>query len=1194
MSRANGLIASVYAAVGLDTVEFDVKSKALRQKGAGLGKALSAGFDDVVGSLGSVAGGAGAAGAALGALGIAGTAAAAALVGAFAGVRSAAAFGDDIADTASKLAVSTDTLQEYRFAVHALGGAYEDADDALSGFQEAFGAAQAKLSKKAVKPFEALGLDPDSFASVDEAFRATIDAIARLESTAEQAAIAKKLGISAMLPALREGTGEIDRLRQAAHDLGYVMDKELVERAGEANDKFEDLTAILDVQFKSTMVELAPLVLGVADALAKAAKATRDFFGEMSNSGALDGALGALPGLGPALKANAQAQRAAAAQARVKAQMQGVQDLLAGKLDVRAGAGAGGGTRLNQTSGGGGGRSGPSAADRAAAGEAALSAAQRAELDARMALTRDIAKLAALREAEVDAELAEQNKRLDRDVAEGQIDKAVAEKAKALNAEAASARKALILREADADLAESVVRSREEIDRYYDEIARIEGDLARSAASRNAIEQKALLAQQDTERRRLEFEMEQAVLSEQRTQSEADAYLASQRDLHAAQRRAQAVEHQAALAEEAATLAAAREAAELRLLGTEADGMTTVLGRMAVEKRILVLRQKAERRELELARDLAKTDVEREAAQAQLAVMDRVHANEMKLVDGVDALIAGFEDGRDSLEDMFEAFDRGDWTGAVQGLQRAFELAKVALGRTATAADKISAAAGLAGAVGGAVGGTGGSILSGGASGAIGGMSLVSSLAAAGTVIPGIGNVAGALIGGALGAIGGLFGSSKAKKRAKAQAKAEAERRAAELAAAKRALEIELMRLSGDEAGALAAAREQELKGMDASLQALQKEIWAKQDAAEAEAKAAELVAARTALEIELQRLQGDDAGAVARERALALAELDASLRPLQQAIYDVVDANAAREASEQALADATAAWAAEQDRVASATEAARAQVREALARDVDALEDTAERFGGVADDLKALNDDLRRGQLAASPAGSLDAARAAFQKVAARVAAGDTGALDLLGQASQDFADASTRGARSAEENARNQAQIRKSLVAGEALARSQVSAAQQQIAAMQALYAPLVGVEAGVLSLNEAVDALAAAVIEQHTINRQAAAALGALQSSLDAAMATPAAANLNAASAADLTPIDPAAVSAGVSAQLTASSVDVTSPGSTADLAGVGEKLDRLLVATETGVLTDVKVLSLFRRWDGDGMPEVRDVA
>ncbi len=187
-------------------------------------------------------------------------------------VRDAAAFGDEIGDTANKLRVTTDYLQEMRYAAHALGGEYKDADTALEGFTQIFGAAQSGLSSKAIKPFAALGLDPKSFSSVQEALDAVIGKISSLGSAAQQAAVADKLGLTPLLPAIREGAGSIDELRKSAHDLGYVMDRDLIAKAGEANDKFEDLQAILDVQFKSAMVDAIPLVMQLSQLMADAAK----------------------------------------------------------------------------------------------------------------------------------------------------------------------------------------------------------------------------------------------------------------------------------------------------------------------------------------------------------------------------------------------------------------------------------------------------------------------------------------------------------------------------------------------------------------------------------------------------------------------------------------------------------------------------------------------------------------------------------------------------------------------------------------------------------------------------------------------------------------------------------------------------------------------------------------------------------
>ena len=151
---------------------------------------------------------------------------------------------------------------------------------------------------------------------------------------------------------------------------------------------------------------------------------------------------------------------------------------------------------------------------------------------------------------------------------------------------------------------------------------------------------------------------------------------------------------------------------------------------------------------------------------------------------------------------------------------------------------------------------------------------------------------------------------------ARAKAEQELEARlaaAAQLANDRRQLEIQLMELQGKTSEALAARRAIELAGMDATLRGLQQRIYAEEDAAKRADAAATLASDRRSLEIELMEALGNSTGALAATRALELAGLDASLRGLQLQIYA---ANDAREAS-LAAAEAAAAAAEEQARLA-------------------------------------------------------------------------------------------------------------------------------------------------------------------------------------------------------------------------------------------------------------------------------------
>ena len=116
-----------------------------------------------------------------------------------------------------------------------------------------------------------------------------------------------------------------------------------------------------------------------------------------------------------------------------------------------------------------------------------------------------------------------------------------------------------------------------------------------------------------------------------------------------------------------------------------------------------------------------------------------------------------------------------------------------------------------------------------------------------------------------------------------------------ETAGKRRELEIALMAALGDASGALAAARADELAQLDPTLRALQQQVWA-----------AQLATDRRDLELRLMEAQGNAALALVHRREMELAAIDASLRGLQQEVWAAEDAAAAQ--AELAQAQAAAA----------------------------------------------------------------------------------------------------------------------------------------------------------------------------------------------------------------------------------------------------------------------------------------------
>ncbi len=1125
-------IGSLFVQLGFDTAQFHTNAAAVKGELWSIGKikvgdGLKAGLGELTDGFKSTAANAGLLGTSLSAMGLVGVAAAGALVGvgaAAAKARQAFDFADEIADTAAQVGASTDYLQEYRFAVQQLGGEYADADAALAGFSKTFGAAQSGLSKKAVKPFQALGLDPKEFATWQDALDAVIVKIGDLEKTSDQAAVADKLGLGSILPALREGADAINGFRNSAKDMGQVMDADIIRKAGEANDHLQILERQIDVDLNTAFAKLAPLIGGVAGFLADGAGAASDMasafaplldklaeldkwaqgnetlkrleqFAELAQI--ISGSpIGIAKGL---MKGGQAAERAKAPRADMSA------------IQAKFGRPSGGGSLEDL-----GGDKGISAAERASNEAAALEAAEAAELSAREALTQNVIRLAEIRVRQIDVETASQNRRLQEQATEGKISKTVAAKAVLLNEQASALRKELVEREKGVALDREEFAQRQQVQGFLDRVSAAQAELAGTVEARNKIERLALANRQQLELQRVE--------SETAAQVEAGSMLDSKRrETVATLKVAQAAEKELQARQQADRVAQAanrhREAAlqnEIDLLATQADLVSFGFQRRDIELKILKARQALERAALEevVNSKTANAD-DKKIAQDRLQALEAIHGNEIQAAIGTaeDA----FNDVSNTLLDMERAFAARDWNGVLKGVIDAFKLLTASGTNTAS---KIGAVAGLASAAGGMIGGTGGSILGGAGSGALAGMQL-------GSIVPGVGNVAGAVIGGLLGGLGGLFGSSKAKKQAKAQA-AETERQRLEKIQTDRAqLEIQLLEVMGRKEEALARRRELEVKGMDATNAALLKNIWAEEDARARDAEGLALmrefmrlgdqlngtndalladrkdeldaihptnralqelihkreddvaamqrasqVADRTNdIQIQTMEAAGDAAGALARRRELERAEaikLDAALGPLLDTLWATQDRAAAAAAAAEAQAKADAA-----------VQEAHDKLQAAYDEEISLIQGVIDRFKAFAASLAAFRRELSvRSLEVVSPDAVYGAARADFMRVSALARAGDEKAMGELQGVSEEFLRVSKDFAPDALTYLRDLAAVKAAVQAAELLALTQVTEGEKQLELLKKQVEGLLKINESVLSVAEAIAQLESAI--------------------------------------------------------------------------------------------------------------------
>lgn len=257
--------------------------RAMRQPAPGL-KALDAGAKEVRSGVEGLASGLGPLGAGLSALGGIGLGVAAALAavsigvaGALGQARAATEWADALEDSAAKINIGVEALQEWRFAAVEAGGAASDADAAIDSFQKKLGEAMA--GGRAAKWFERLGFGGDdlkAFASTEAALDETIRRIAALGTEAERAAVSEKLGLGPLIPLIRSGSDAIDEMRQRARDLGVVMDEAMVRRGAEANREMEILSQVIDLQLKQAFIDLAPVLLETLKIVGWVAEGIRD------------------------------------------------------------------------------------------------------------------------------------------------------------------------------------------------------------------------------------------------------------------------------------------------------------------------------------------------------------------------------------------------------------------------------------------------------------------------------------------------------------------------------------------------------------------------------------------------------------------------------------------------------------------------------------------------------------------------------------------------------------------------------------------------------------------------------------------------------------------------------------------------------------------------------------------------------
>lgn len=177
--------------------------------------------------------------------------------------------GDEVQKMALRTGFATETLSELKHACEISGASLQVVDVAAKRMSKTIVDANEGMATY-IRAFDRIGLSVSDLMAMkpEDQFMAIALAIAELEDHTIKAATAQDIfGRSGtqLLPLLAQGADGIKKLREEAHRLGIVFDKEAAEKAAELTDAFHRMgEAVSGLKFQLGEV-LAPTITDLAD-----------------------------------------------------------------------------------------------------------------------------------------------------------------------------------------------------------------------------------------------------------------------------------------------------------------------------------------------------------------------------------------------------------------------------------------------------------------------------------------------------------------------------------------------------------------------------------------------------------------------------------------------------------------------------------------------------------------------------------------------------------------------------------------------------------------------------------------------------------------------------------------------------------------------------------------------------------------
>lgn len=191
------------------------------------------------------------------------------------------AAADAIAKTADRIGISTDALQELRFAAGIAGVSISQLDTGLARFVRNMGdlARSSSETQTALRDLDAELLNNlRSTSDVNRQLELAFERLAAIEDPARRASVAVAL-FGRAGQAFTLMAQDVTDLRQEARDLGLVLEEELLRNSERANDELSKLAQVIGTQLTRVVIENADSITRLATSLLNASVNAAKFLG---------------------------------------------------------------------------------------------------------------------------------------------------------------------------------------------------------------------------------------------------------------------------------------------------------------------------------------------------------------------------------------------------------------------------------------------------------------------------------------------------------------------------------------------------------------------------------------------------------------------------------------------------------------------------------------------------------------------------------------------------------------------------------------------------------------------------------------------------------------------------------------------------------------------------------------------------